>query len=131
MSFHSEGFNLNGFEIFLELGGFMHRGINVLSASAMVFALGAPAIAGNMTDCTYTGDISGKTATIEVKGGEPVSYKWGSYKTKKVSQRGNTISIDQAAIENLKVGVTQSGKAAFQGKWKFNGRSADVTFICG
>ncbi len=109
----------------------MHQGITVLAASAILFTLGMPAIAGDMTDCTYKGNIGGKTATIQVKGGEPVSYRWGSYKAKKVSLKDSTISIDQARIENLKVGATQSGKAAFQGKFVFNGRSEDVTLICG
>jgi hypothetical protein len=109
----------------------MFKGLNILAISATIFALTAPAMAADLPDCTYKGKIGGKTATIVVKGGQPVSYKYGSYSTKKVSMEGSTISIDQAAIENLSVGATQSGKAAFQGKWQFSGRSSDVTFICG
>ena len=109
----------------------MFRGIKTMAISATVFALAMPAMAADLPDCTYKGKIGGKTATIIVKGGQPVSYKWGTYNAKTVSMAGSTISIDQAAIENLSIGATQSGKAAFQGKWQFNGSSSDVTFVCG
>ncbi|RKE97885.1 hypothetical protein [Sulfitobacter guttiformis] len=109
----------------------MRLGIIVSAASAVLLALAVPAMASELSNCAYKGNVSGKTATILVQGGQPVSYKWGSYKAKNVSMTGNVISIDQAVIENLKVGATQSGKAAFQGKWQFKGQGQDVTFICG
>ncbi|SEN54898.1 hypothetical protein SAMN04488077_12022 [Roseovarius tolerans] len=108
----------------------MSRGSNILAASAALFALAAPAVAGNMADCTYKGSISGKTATIVVQGSEPVSYRWGNYNAKKVSQDGNTIYIDAATLANLSVGATQSGKPAFQGVWRYKGNNENVTFIC-
>ena len=108
----------------------MYRGIFTVAAITTLSALAAPVSAGDMTDCKYTGSVAGKTATIVVEGGEPVSYKWGSYTAKTVSMSGNKISIDQAAIENLSIGKTQSGKAAFQGDWKFKGNSSKVTFTC-
>lgn len=108
----------------------MNKVCTALTASAMLLALGLPATAADMTDCNYKGVIGGKTATIKVKGGQPMSYNWGSYNAKSVSLKGTTISIDQAKIENLKMGATQTGKAAFQGKFLFNGESSDVTFIC-
>lgn len=108
----------------------MYRGIFTVAAIATLSALAAPVGAGEMTDCKYTGSIGGKTATIIVQGGQPVSYKWGSYTAKTVSMRGNTISVDQAALENLSIGKTQSGKPAFQGDWKFKGNSSEVTFTC-
>lgn len=108
----------------------MHHGITVLAASALFFSLGTSVLASDMTDCTYKGKVAGKTATIVVKGGQPVSYKWGSYKAKKVYKASNIIHIDQAVIENLKVGATQSGKAAFQGDFVLNGKTTKLTMAC-
>ncbi len=108
----------------------MLRRRNILAASATLFALAAPAAAGNMTDCTYTGDISGAEATIVVQGGEPVSYRWKYYNAESVSREGNTISVDKATIANLSIGATQSGKPAFQGNWRYKGGNENVTFIC-
>ncbi len=108
----------------------MQRKINILAASATLIVLAAPALAGNMTDCTYTGNISGKTATIVVQGGDPVSYRWGTYNAKNVYREGNTITVDKANLANLSVGATQSGKPAFQGDWRYKGRNENVTFIC-
>jgi hypothetical protein len=111
------------------LGVFMKNNFTILVVCAFSIAFSATNAAA-MTDCTYAGSISGKTAVIVVRGGEPVSYQWGGYKARKVSQSGSTILIDQARIENVRAGATQAGKAAFQGKWNFNGNSSDVTFIC-
>lgn len=108
----------------------MHRGIITAATSATLLALAAPAAAASMTDCAYTGRILGKRATMVVKGGEPVSYKWRNYYTSKVHREGNIISVDAATLTNLTVGATQSGKPAFQGDWHYRGHSENVTFIC-
>ncbi len=108
----------------------MHRGIIISAASAALFMLASPVVAQAMADCTYTGLIAGKTAYIVVQGGEPVSYRWGSYKEKNVYREGNTIFVDKGALANLSVGATQSGKPAFQGNWRYKGSNDNVTFIC-
>ncbi len=108
----------------------MRFSFNSFLAGAAVFVFTSPAAAAGMPDCTYTGKISGKTATIVVKGGEPVSYRWGSYNAKNVYRQGDIISVDKATLANLSVGATQSGNPAFQGDWRYKGSNTNVTFIC-
>ncbi|WP_025050671.1 hypothetical protein [Sulfitobacter noctilucae] len=99
-------------------------------ACAIALTFSTPMRAAELSDCSYKGAIAGRTATIGVKSGQPVSYKWGSYRAKSVSQSGSTIVIDQASIKDVKAGATQSGKPAFQGTWDFQGKKSPVTFIC-
>lgn len=107
----------------------MHLGNNIFAVGVTLFALAAPAFAGNMTDCTYTSRLFGKTATIVVQGGEPVSYRWGNYTAQNVYREGNTITVDKATLANLTVGATKSGKPAFQGDWRYKGSNEKATFI--
>jgi len=89
-----------------------------------------PVTAYAMTDCTYTATLSGKRATIVVSGGEPVSYKWGSYTATNVRRQGDAITIDNATLANLRIGQTSSGKPAFQGDWRYQGSDRPTTFTC-
>ncbi|SLN14773.1 hypothetical protein ROA7450_00301 [Roseovarius albus] len=89
-----------------------------------------PAAAESMKDCTYRANIHQKTAVIEVAGGEPVSYRWGSYNVNDVYKKGTTIYIDQAKLTDLRVGTTENGKPAFSGRWRYKGSDKPTTFVC-
>lgn len=76
-----------------------------------------------LTDGTYTSFADGQTATIVVRGGQPVSYRWGSYTASRVSMRGNRITIDQAQL-NLASMTTNS----FSGTFVLRGERTPVVF---
>lgn len=61
-------------------------------------AVQAPA-AQQLTDGTYRSYIDGQVATLVVRNGRPTNYSWGSsYRTSQVSQRGNTIWVQDARM---------------------------------
>lgn len=88
-----------------------------------------PAAVLALDDCVYTDRLYGKTAKITVQNGVPVKYQWGDF-TSDIEVDGDTYVITAATISNVVTGQTQSGKSAFQGRWKYQNRSTDVTFIC-
>jgi len=85
----------------------------------------APA-ATQLADGTYRGALSGKTATLVVSGGQPVSYNWGDYNGKKVSLSGNTIRVDAATLR-----VKSASANSIGGIWTLRGKKLPVTLTKG
>lgn len=107
----------------------MKKTLFTVSTCLAFAAFLSPAAASEMADCKYKAKLFGDTATIEVQGGNPVSYNWGSYTASNVTRDGKTIFIDAAKITGLRVG-TSGGKPAVGGTWNYQGNSAPVTFVC-
>jgi len=91
--------------------------------------LAAPTALFALDDCVHTDSLYGKTGKITVQNGIPVKYQWGDF-TSDIEVTGDTYIISYATISNVVTGKTQSGKSAIQGRWKYQNRSRDVTFIC-
>jgi len=76
-----------------------------------------------VSDGTYQAVMGGQTATLTIRGGQPVSYNWGTYEANRVSIRGSVIRIDQATLT-----VTESNESQFSGRWSLGGTRLNVTF---
>ena len=94
-----------------------------VEAEPAVAEVASYSVTDPLPDGTYRGRISGSTATITVRGGQPSAYRWQNYTADSVTRSGRVISIDAATLT-----LTAVGPDSFQGNWNYNGYRQTVTF---